>query len=77
MAAAQVALAPRARMSALARIRNAPSRPASAEARTIAARVANGLAVAAAAEASGLQRSRDDRENDARGPYGHAERITW
>ena len=76
MATVEAAVAPRAGMSALARIPNAPGRPASAEARMIAARVANGLAVAAAAEASGLQRSRDDRENDARGPYGHAERIT-
>ena len=75
MAAVELALPPRAGMSALARIRNAPSRPASAEARMIAAGVANGLAVAAAAEACGLRRSRDDRENDARGPYGHAERI--
>ena len=76
MAAAEVAVAPRARMSALARNRDAPSRPASAEARMIAVRVADGLAVAAAADASGLQPSRDDHENDTRGPYGHAEKIT-
>jgi hypothetical protein len=45
-------LAPRAGMSARARTENAPSRPASAEARIIAARVANGLAVAVAAVAA-------------------------
>ena len=78
MAAAEVTLGPRAGMSVLARMRNAPSRWASAEARMIAARVANGLAVAAAAaaEASGCQRGRDGREDDARGPYDHAQRIT-
>jgi len=38
-------------MSTRARARNAPSRPASAEARIIAARVANGRVVAAAAAA--------------------------
>ena len=74
MAAVEVALAPRAEMRALAWIRNVPSRPASAEAGMIAARVPNSLA---AAEASGLQRSRGDPKDDARGPCGHAERITW
>jgi hypothetical protein len=39
-------------MNTRARAANAPSRPASAEARIIAARVANGLAVAAAAVAA-------------------------
>ena len=57
MAAAEVTLGPRAGMSARARIRNAPSRWASAEARMIAARVANGLAVAAAAAAEASGRS--------------------
>jgi hypothetical protein len=53
-AATEVVL-PRAGMTARARIPNAPSRSASAEARMIAARVANGpaVALAAAAEASG------------------------
>jgi hypothetical protein len=72
MAAAEVAVAPGPGMSMLAGIRNAPGRPAGAEARMTAARVADGLA---AAEASGLQRSRGDREDDARSPSGHAERI--
>ena len=68
---------PRAGMSALARIRNAPSRSASAEARMIAARVANGLAVAvaAAAEASGRSAAAMIAKDDARGPYGDAERV--
>ena len=52
MAAAAMARPPRAGMSVRARTRNAPIRPASAEARMIAARVANGLAVARAAVAA-------------------------
>jgi hypothetical protein len=76
MAAVQVAVAPGPGMSMLAGILNAAGRPASAEARMIAARVADGLAVAAAAEVSALQRGRGDRENQARSPYGYAERIT-
>jgi hypothetical protein len=44
-------------MRALARIRNAPRRSASAEATMIAARVTNGLAVAAAAAAEASGRS--------------------
>ena len=51
-AAAAMVLAARAGMSARARTWNAPIRPARAEARIIAARVANGLAVAVAAVAA-------------------------